>query len=319
MRYAVTGAAGFIGSHLTERLIEEGHYVVGLDSLTDYYEPDQKLANLSDFEGSSQFTLIDSDLLSTDLDAALAEVDGVFHLAGQPGVRKSWEDFDTYLHRNVSATQRLMEAVLRRRLRVVYASSSSVYGDAKRMPVREDDPTHPISPYGVTKLAGEQIAKLYGEEHGIPVVSLRYFTVYGPRQRPDMAFSRFIDAALSERPISVLGDGEQTRDFTYVGDAVQATIRAMSAEPGTYNVGGGDRASINDVLDMLGQLSRSPLNVRRIRRAAGDATHTWADTTRARAYLAWRPMTGLRDGLLAQYSWMSGVRRGDFVGSGVTG
>jgi nucleoside-diphosphate-sugar epimerase len=270
-------------------------------------------------EASNQFTLIDCDLVSTDLDVILGEVAGVFHLAGQPGVRNSWEDFDSYLYRNVTATQRLMEAVGRRRVPLVYASSSSVYGDATRMPVREDDPTRPISPYGVTKLAGEHIAELYGAARGIPVVSLRYFTVYGPRQRPDMAFSRFIDAALTGRPISVLGDGRQTRDFTYVGDAVDATLRAMSAAAGTYNVGGGYRASINEVLAILAELSSVPLAVRRDHRVAGDARHTWADTSRARAYLGWRPQTSLRDGLLAQYCWMCEATSADLVGSGLSG
>jgi UDP-glucuronate 4-epimerase len=314
VRYAVTGAAGFIGSHLVERLVRDGHDVVGLDNLTDYYDPKLKISNLTEAAESGRFSLIEADLTSADLAEILSDVGGVFHLAGQPGVRKSWDNFGPYVSCNVVATHRVMDAVRLRPVPVVFASSSSVYGDAARLPVREEDPTHPISPYGVTKLAAEHVATLFGAAHHIPVVALRYFTVYGPRQRPDMAFFRFIDAALSGRPIFVLGDGSQTRDFTYVRDAVEATARAIEAPPGVYNIGGGSRASINEVLEIMEDLSIGPLDVRRTPRAKGDAMHTWADTERARAGLGWEPKTGLREGLLAQFRWMVDSRPEDRAG-----
>jgi UDP-glucuronate 4-epimerase len=309
MRYLVTGVAGFIGSHLCERLLADGHKVLGMDSLTDYYERSRKVDNLRLALESSRFEFLQADLLATDLREALSSVDGVFHLAGQPGVRSSWADFDDYLRLNVAATKHLMDAVSIRRIPVVYASSSSVYGEAIRMPIREDDPTHPVSPYGVTKLAGEHIVSLFGRADDVPVASLRYFTVYGPRQRPDMAFSRFIDAAASGRPILLLGDGEQSRDFTFVADAVDATVRAMGATPGRYNVGGGSRATVNQVIEMLtGMVGRKP-KIRQSPKARGDAMHTWADTTRARAALGWEPRTSLSEGLARQFEWATAAVR----------
>ncbi len=305
MRFLVTGAAGFIGSHVCDRLLSDGHRILAVDCLTDYYDRERKLANLAAASGAAGFELVPADLLSADLDELLSGVEGVFHLAAQPGVRGSWTDFDTYLQRNVVATQRLMESVGRRPvpIPVVFASSSSVYGDAARVPVGEDDPAYPVSPYGVTKLASEHIARLYGKADGAPVVALRYFTVYGPRQRPDMAFSRFIDAAIAGRPLPLLGDGGQSRDFTFVADAVDATVRAMGATPGSYNVGGGSRASINEVIALLEDIAGRPLASERGPAARGDARHTWANTTRCREALGWKPTTPLAPGLTAQYEW----------------
>jgi len=275
MRFLVTGAAGFVGSHLCERLLSDGHEVVGIDCFTDFYEPSRKKSNLVVSRRAERFGFVEADLVDPDLEEVLVGIDGVFHLAAQPGVRNSWDRFDLYLQRNLLATQRLMEAVRRRPVPVVYASSSSVYGSAERLPIQEGDPARPISPYGATKLAAEHIVNLYGREYGIPVVSLRYFTIYGPRQRPDMALTRFLRAAIAGQPIEVLGDGEQSRDFTFIEDAVDATVRAMGGGPGScYNVGGGSRATINEVIEIIRELSGRRLVIAQFPRAPSDVTHT---------------------------------------------
>jgi nucleoside-diphosphate-sugar epimerase len=245
----------------------------------------------------------------------LADADVVFHLAAQPGVRGSWgTGFDIYLRNNVQVTQRLFEALRARPIPVVFASSSSIYGDAAPLPVREQETPRPVSPYGMTKLAGEHLALLYGREHGIPVVCVRYFTVYGPRQRPDMAFGRFLRAARRGNRLQLFGDGEQSRDFTFVGDAVAATIAALEGTPGTaYNVGGGSVATLNEVLTLIGKLMGTALAVDRRPRAAGDVAHTWADTTRARRELGWTPRVSLRAGLEAQLRWIEANERATAV------
>src|SRR5437867_362931 len=247
----VTGAAGFIGSHLTDRLLAEGVRVTGVDSFTDYYDPSLKRGNVAGALGQAEFRLLELDLGSADL-ASLPEVDVVFHQAAQPGVRASWgAEFAVYTHHNVLATQRLLERYRRSRLeRFVYASSSSVYGDAERYPTDESLLPRPFSPYGVTKLAGEHLVLLYGRNFEMPVSALRYFTVYGPRQRPDMAFHRFCRALLQGEPITVYGDGRQSRDFTYIDDAVEANVRAgrSSAPQGVYNVGGGSQVEVLEAI-----------------------------------------------------------------------
>lgn len=305
MRVLVTGAAGFIGSHLCERLVAEGHDVRGLDGFTDYYDRGRKELYLQDLRSSERFELIEADLATAGLHAATEGVEAIFHLAAQPGVRGSWgASFDVYLRDNVLATQRLLEAMLPHRPRFVLASSSSVYGQADRLPVSEEDAARPISPYGVTKLAAEHLATLYRRAHELSVVTLRYFTVYGPRQRPDMALARFLEAAVRGVPLEVLGNGEQSRDFTFVGDAVDATVKALGAPSGScYNVGGGSRATVNEVVAMVEELLGRRLEVHRRPAATGDALHTWADTTRIRQDLGWKPATGLREGLRLQVEW----------------
>lgn len=301
MRYLVTGVAGFIGSHLCERLIGAGHAVVGVDNFNAYYPRRLKEENLSAVAGSTALLLVEADLGEVNLAPLLDDADGVFHLAGQPGVRLSWGDgFASYLENNLWVTQRLLEAVRGRSLPVVCASSSSVYGETMRRELRESDALAPVSPYGLTKLAVEHLARIYRDEHGIAVTCLRYFTVYGPRQRPDMAFSRFIDAAHVGGRVRVLGTGLQTRDFTFVSDVVEATILALGAPAPVYNIGSGQPASVLDVLAQLGDLLGHPLPVEHHDRASGDVAHTWADTRVARADLGWSPRVGLAEGLAAQ-------------------
>ena len=309
MKVLLTGVAGFIGSHMAERLMAEGHAVVGVDALTDYYAPELKRANLAAIEGEA-LELVEGDLNRLDLGSLLEGVDTVFHLAGQPGVRASWgENFGIYLDQNVRATQRLLEACREASIgRFVYASSSSIYGDAERFPTTEEDLPAPISPYGVTKLAGEHLSRLYYRAYGLPTVALRYFTIYGPRQRPDMAFNRFIAAALEGRPVTVFGDGEQVRDFTYVADIVAATIAAAgSGRPGTsYNVAGGTQTSIREVIETIGELTGGPVAIDHRDPIPGDARRTGADTSRARADLGYEPSVGLREGLALQIAHAKG-------------
>ncbi len=308
-RAVVTGCAGFIGSHLTEALLEDGHSVLGVDCFNDNYARADKRANLDTATQYDSFRLLTADLASTDATALLDDADVVYHLAGEPGVRASWGTrFDRYTHHNVQATQRLLEAARRRpEIRFVYASSSSVYGDALTLPTHEDETPRPLSPYGVTKLAAEHLCVLYGEEHGVETVALRYFSVYGPRQRPDMAFRRFCEAIVEGEPLELYGDGRQTRDFTYVGDIVAATRAAASVRtsPGrVFNVGGGERTSLNRALEVLAGHAGRPLDVRRGDRESGDVRDTGADTSRAREELGFVPGTSLDDGLAAELDWV---------------
>jgi nucleoside-diphosphate-sugar epimerase len=304
-RYLITGSAGFLGSHLAEALLESGDEVVGIDAFTDYYARDLKEANVDRARDWSGFSLLELDLADADLTALVAAVDGVFHLAAQPGVRGSWGDtFAVYVRDNVLATQRLLEAATHAGIPVVQASSSSVYGNAEAYPTSEDTPLHPVSPYGVSKLACESLARAYSESFGLDVVSLRYFTVYGPRQRPDMAFSRIVASLLNGRPFDLFGTGEQSRDFTYVDDAVAATLMAMSGTPrsGVYNVGGGGETTLAEVIAICERLCRKRLDVRRGPASPGDVRRTAADTSLIRSHLGWSPGTALEQGLAAQLS-----------------
>jgi UDP-glucose 4-epimerase len=309
----VTGAAGFIGSHLVERLLRDGVTVTGVDCFTDYYDPALKRRNLESARAHPAFTLLELDLGGADL-AALPEVDVVYHQAAQAGVRSSWgRDFEAYTHHNVLGTQRLLERYRDARLeRFVYASSSSVYGDAERFPTAEDALPRPFSPYGVTKLAGEHLVLLYGRNFGLPVAALRYFTVYGPRQRPDMAFHRFCRALLRGEPIAVYGDGKQSRDFTFIDDAIEANVRAWtrSAPQGVYNVGGGSQVDVLEAIGILEQALGRKADLRFEPRPPGDPLRTRADATRLRADLDYVPRVSIRDGLAAEAAWARGLYGG---------
>lgn len=312
MRALVTGAAGFIGSTLTDRLLQDGADVVGIDCFTDYYPRALKEGNLAGARRASRFAFVDDDLLDVDMDALLDGVTHVFHLAAQAGVRKSWgRDFDVYVSNNISATQRLLEACSGRALeRIVYASTSSVYGDEASIPMREDQRLQPVSPYGVSKLAAEHLGHLYHVNHGLPFVALRYFTVYGPRQRPDMGFHRFLTAVMDGRPVPRFGDGEQTRDFTYVADAVNATVLAASrGVPGrVYNIGGGSRVTVNHVFEIIGSLVGQPVAIEQQPPQKGDMRDTYADTNRAATDLGFAPSTTLEQGLAEEYAWLRSER-----------
>ena len=310
MKVVVTGAAGFIGSHLTESLLADGHEVTGVDAFTDYYARSAKEHNLEKSRGHRAFRLVEGRLQDLDLRPVLEHAGQVFHLAAQAGVRASWgREFAHYTEHNVLATQRLLEAARAAGgPRVVYASSSSVYGDAPALPLREDARCEPVSPYGVSKLAAEHLGVLYHRNFGLPVVSLRYFTVYGPRQRPDMAFHRFLKAARDGEPIHVFGDGGQTRDFTFVSDIVAATRAAAdSGRPGSvYNVGGGERVVLNDVLRRIEDVTGRRLTVVRDEVQKGDMRDTFADTTAAQRDLGFRSTVSLAQGLEREWEWIRG-------------
>ena len=311
MKALITGVAGFVGSTLADRLLGEGADVVGIDCFTDYYPRAIKERNLSGPRSHPRFRFIESRIQDADLATLLRDRTHVFHLAAQAGVRKSWgRDFSIYTVNNIEATQVLLEALVGTAIKkLVYASSSSVYGDSVAMPMREDARPQPLSPYGVSKLAAEQLCYLYHVNVGVPTVALRYFTVYGPRQRPDMAFHKFLRATILGEPISLYGDGEQTRDFTFVADAVSATVAAATRGiPGrVYNIGGGSRVSVNQVLDMVGRVSgRRPL-VTLDPAQKGDMRHTYADTSLAHADLGFVPRMGLEEGLAAEHQWLTGI------------
>jgi nucleoside-diphosphate-sugar epimerase len=303
LRCLVTGAAGFIGSHLSETLVEKGNSVLGVDCFTDYYSKRTKLANLSNLRKMKKFRLVETDLSSGKISSLLKDVEYVFHLAAQPGVRASWgASFSHYVKDNIVATQRLLEALKGTKVkRVIYASSSSIYGDSERLPTPEETTPKPVSPYGATKLVAEHLCHVYFRNYGIPVVQLRYFTVYGPRQRPDMAFTKFISRISSGREIEVFGDGEQKRDFTYVKDIVAGNILAVKAKPGTtYNVGAGKTASINYVIATMESLIGKKARIKRRKSALGDVRNTSANITRISQDLGYEPMTGLAEGLRQQ-------------------
>jgi nucleoside-diphosphate-sugar epimerase len=302
-RYVVTGCAGFLGSHLTETLLRRGDDVIGIDAFTDYYSRGLKESNIAEARRQLGLSMTEVDLSEGALAPFLDGVEGVFHLAAQPGVRGSWGDtFAHYVRDNILATQRLFEAAAPAGARVVMASTSSVYGNAETYPTREDALPRPISPYGVTKLACESLARTYAECFGLETVALRYFTVYGPRQRPDMAFARVISALLEGRPFYVYGTGEQSRDFTYVDDAVTATIAAMEGGPaGTvYNVGGGSETTLGDAIALCERLAGRRLDVVYEATARGDVRRTAADTSLIRSELGWSPRVSLEKGLHAQ-------------------
>jgi UDP-glucuronate 4-epimerase len=297
MRYVVTGAAGFIGSHLLRTLLERGHDAVGWDAFTDYYDPALKEEN------ARGLPVERVDLADAALD--LTGVDGVFHLAGQPGVLSFGDVFPIYVRQNVLASERLFAAAAAARSRAVFASSSSIYGDAETYPTPEETEPRPLSPYGITKLACEHLAYAYGREFGLEHVVLRYFTIFGPRQRPDMAVTRMTACLVEHRPFELYGDGTQSRSFTYVDDAVEATILAM--ERGTrgqvYNVGGGEEVSMRQAIESLEAISGRTLVLAEARWREGDARRTAADTSRIRADTGWEPRTPFAEGLAAQWKW----------------
>jgi len=297
MRYLVTGAAGFIGSQLLRTLLARGHDATGWDAYTDYYDPALKVEN------ARELPVRRLDVAEDDLD--LAGLDGVFHLAGQPGVLSFGDVFPVYVRQNILASRRLFEEAAAARTRVVFASSSSIYGDAAAYPTPEETIPRPLSPYGITKLACEHLARAYGIEFGLDVATVRYFTIYGPRQRPDMAFTRMVTHLAEGRPFDLYGDGSQSRSFTYVDDAVEATIAAMERAAGgaTYNVGGGAEVTMLEAIEALGRVSGRRLEIVRHPRREGDAARTAADTTRIRADLGWEPMTSFEEGLAAQWRW----------------
>ncbi|MGH7819182.1 MAG: NAD-dependent epimerase/dehydratase family protein [Candidatus Binatia bacterium] len=311
MKCLVTGAAGFIGSNLCERLLAEGHEVVGVDCFLDFYPRPVKERNLAAARGHPRFRFAEEDLARADLAPLVAGVDWIFHQAAQAGVRASWgRDFHVYTENNVFATQRLLETARDAKVkRLVYASSSSVYGDTPERPMREESRPQPVSPYGVTKLAAEHLCWLYWKNYGLETVALRYFTVYGPRQRPDMAFHRFLKAAFLGEELVLYDDGEQTRDFTFIADAVEANVAAAMRGPGggIYNVGGGSEVSLNQVLEAIAAISDRSIRVRREPRQKGDVRHTRADSSRAGAELGFAPRVALEEGLRRQWEWIREV------------
>jgi len=302
-RYVVTGCAGFIGSHLVETLLALGHHVTGVDNFSDYYARTSKDANLEHATASPRFELITDDLARADLVDLFSGTSGVFHLAAQPGVRGSWgETFDTYTRDNVLATQRVFDAAARQAIRVVWASSSSIYGDAESYPTVESQPGQPLSPYGVTKLTCEHLSNAYHQAFGLTHVGLRYFTVYGPRQRPDMAFHRILSALLDDTSFTLFGSGQQSRDVTYVADAVSATIAAMERGVSNriYNVGGGSEISLNEVIAIAESAVGRQLRRTNVAPAAGDVRRTAADTTLAQRDLGWTPQVPIQVGIRNQ-------------------
>lgn len=304
----VTGVAGFIGSHLAEELLTAGYHVTGIDSFTDYYDVRLKQANVDLLNGRDGFRLVAGSLNDVDLDSLLDGVDYVFHQAAQAGVRASWgEQFRDYIDCNIRATQKLCETARKHSIRkFVYASSSSVYGDTNDLPMKEESLTRPVSPYGVTKLDAENMCLLYRRNYGLPAVCLRYFTVYGPRQRPDMAFHRFLKGAMTGTPVRVFGNGEQTRDFTYVSDIVSANLLAAryTGDETVFNIGGGSRASVNRALDIIGGYADGDFDVQYQDTEKGDVKHTYADTTRARTELGFEPGFTLEEGLDREATWI---------------
>ena len=313
MKSLVTGAAGFIGSHLVEKLLRSGHDVVGIDNYLDNYPRHFKDGNLANFLGHPKFTFINEDLTRTDLQRLLHGVDYLFHLAGQPGVRSSWgREFSRYTENNISATQLLLESAKELKLRkFVYASTSSVYGDTTDLPMREDGLTRPVSPYGATKLAAEHLCHLYNKGYGVPTVALRFFTVYGPRQRPDMFFHIFMRALLTGDAVPLYDDGEQTRDFTYCADIVDGIFSAANY-PGkgeVFNLGGGSQVSLLTAIALTEKIAGAKANLQRFDRQRGDVRHTRARLDAAREKLKYDPKVGLEEGLEQEWQWIRSMGR----------
>ena len=311
MKCVVTGAAGFIGSRLAARLLAAGHSVAGVDCFTDYYPRRIKEGNLAPLRTSPSFHFLAEDLNVMDLGRLLDGADAVFHFAAQAGVRASWgTSFEAYLANNIRATQRLLEAARGRPLRrFVFASSSSVYGATPDLPMRETSPVQPLSPYGVTKLSAEHLCLLYHRNHGVPALALRFFTVYGPGQRPDMAFHRFFQALAEGREITLYGDGSQTRDFTYVDDIVSGSLAALDGGRAgeVYNVGGGHRERLADVIRVMEEVAGRKARVVRHEAQKGDVPDTLADIGKARAELGYAPRTALPDGLREEWTWLGRI------------
>ncbi len=310
MKYLVTGCAGFIGSHLSESLLSRGEEVLGIDALVPFYSLDLKRRNLAGLLAHPRFRFVEADLTAVDLQPLLDGVDVVFHLAGQPGVRDSWGPmFDAYARNNVLATERLLHATVHSQVRrFVFSGSSSIYGDSPAIPWRENTCPQPRSPYAITKLAAEQLCRSYHLDFGVPTVVVRYFTVYGPRQRPDMAFHKFLKAALRGDPIPLYGNGQQTRDFTYVSDIVAGTLAAADASEEVvgqvFNLGGGSRIALVELLELLAEVVGKPIAIQRLGRQAGDVRHTWADIERSQRMLGYQPRVALREGLAEEYAWI---------------
>jgi nucleoside-diphosphate-sugar epimerase len=309
----VTGAAGFIGSHVAETLLKQGEQVVGIDHFNDYYSPALKRQNISGFINHPNFKLIDGDIQFLDWNLLLEDVDVIYHQAAQAGVRASWgTSFRAYTERNINATQIILEAAkdAKNLKRFIYASTSSIYGNAETLPTSETIAPQPVSPYGITKLAAERLGGLYHDNFGVPFCALRYFTVYGPRQRPDMGFHKFYKAAIEGKAIDVFGDGRQTRDFTFISDAVAANLAAAKCDAANgqiFNIGGGSRVVLEDVLDLMGDIMGQPIVRNYIDKARGDARHTAADVTKAKQILEFAAKVSLREGLTQEWQWIQGL------------
>lgn len=306
----VTGVGGFIGSHLAETLLNQGDKVIGIDEFNDYYNPTLKRQNISQFQEHPGFQLIENDIQSLNWSELLVDVDIVYHQAAQAGVRASWGGgFRDYTERNINATQIILEAAINapNLKRLVYASTSSVYGNAETFPTPETVCPQPVSPYGITKLAAERLGKLYHQNFGVPCVYLRYFTVYGPRQRPDMAFHKFFKWILQDQPISIYGDGQQTRDFTFISDAVAANLLAAIvplAVGEVFNIGGGSRVVLAEVINIMEEIVGRPIKKNFVEKARGDARHTSADVSQAKTILGYQPQVSLAEGLKREWEWI---------------
>jgi len=315
MRCVVTGVAGFVGSSLADAILEQGGEVVGIDCFTDYYAREMKEKNLEKARGHDKFSFQEADLNSIDLEELCSGADYIFHQAAQAGVRASWgEQFSIYTDNNILASQKLLEACRSKKVqpslkKLVYASSSSIYGNAQTLPTTEDLRPEPVSPYGVSKLAAEHLMGLYSQEFGVPTASLRYFTVYGPRHRPDMAFHRFLKAGLTDTSLTLYDDGEQSRDFTFISDIVKANLDAATyeGEELVFNIGGGSRVSMNQVIEKMESILGKPLKINREPRQKGDVKHTGADTSRAKEAFGYTPQVALEDGLKAEAKWIEQV------------
>ena len=309
----VTGVGGFIGSHLAETLLNQGDKVIGIDEFNDYYNPTLKRQNISQFQNHPGFQLIENNIQSLNWSELLVDVDVVYHQAAQAGVRPSWgKGFLDYTERNINATQIILEAAINapNLKRLVYASTSSVYGNAETFPTPETVCTQPVSPYGITKLAAERLGKLYHQNFGVPCVYLRYFTVYGPRQRPDMAFHKFFKWILQDQPISIYGDGQQTRDFTFISDAVAANLLAAIvplAVGEVFNIGGGSRVVLAEVINIMERIVGRPIKKNFVEKARGDARHTSADVSKAERILGYQPQVSLTEGLRQEWEWMKSL------------
>jgi UDP-glucose 4-epimerase len=311
MNCLVTGTAGFIGSHLSRRLLKEGFSVIGVDSFTDYYPRWIKERNLSTLKSENNFSFLEEDINSLDLNRLLQNVDCVFHLAAQAGVRASWgQRFSEYIRNNIEATQRLLEESKEQPLhKFIYASSSSVYGYCPELPMSESSPLLPYSPYGVTKLAAENLCYLYSKNYGVPTISLRFFTVYGPGQRPDMAFHKFFKSTSENKPITVFGTGEQTRDFTYINDIIDAIFACIAhGQTGeTYNLGGGNRKMLKDLLPLFEEICGKKISVKWEEKQKGDVPHTLADIQKAKKGLGFDPKTPIDEGLSEEWRWIKNL------------
>lgn len=308
MRYLVTGVAGFIGSSLAEELIKEENEVIGIDCFTDYYSKEIKEKNLEGLMGNPSFKFIEGNLLNINLEEIIKNIDYIFHEAAQPGVRTSWgENFKVYVDNNILATQKILEVLKNKKIKkFIFASSSSIYGDAEEFPIKESTLPKPVSPYGVTKLAAENLCYLYWKNYGIPIVSLRYFTVYGPRQRPDMAFHKFIKAILKDEKIVIYGEGEQTRDFTFIDDIVNASILAMKSNVvgEVFNIGGGTRITVKKVIEILQRIISKKAKIRFIEEQKGDVRHTFADISKVSKILSYYPEVKIEEGLKREVEWI---------------